>query len=622
MPGGAGLLPVSRAAAPLQWLAMGLLALGLLGLSPTLTLSLLAFGLAVLTALKLREARRIEERRVVALLQLVCAGLLAALRPELGPSLLQGLAILLALAGLLALELGAGPDWKVLLRRSLQVLLAALPIALVLFLLLPRMMPFGTLGWGQGMGAVTGLSDSMEPGAIARLAVSRQPAARVAFPAGGGPPPMDQRYWRVLVHDLFDGRSWRSTTPRDVLRPPGPSTTPYPPAGPEEGLQLWLTEASGLAAVPWSGQGRPLSPELRQRRNGELLSRAAGSQRRVYSLTDSPTTDDWRRQPPGLIDLALPWGENPRLQSLAAGWQRLGSGRARLEAAERWFRDQPFRYTLEPGPLPRRAPLDHFLFETRLGFCGHYASAFTTLMRAAGVPARVVSGYRGGQWVQPLGGTGYVDLRQADAHAWSEVWLEGEGWHRVDPTAWAAGDPLANGAAAASRQAGSGPWNWLQRQWWGLDVAWARWWLGYDSERQDAVISRLLGPHRQWLGVVVLLAVGVSLAAGLGGLGWLGRRRRGDPLRVELERTLRVLARQGVEPQPGETLPAFARRLEQLRPPLADPLSAFVALYQSHRFAPVPGRNGRREAQRLGRALRRSLRGGIRRGEAIQRDSS
>ncbi|MDM7952357.1 MAG: transglutaminaseTgpA domain-containing protein [Cyanobium sp. CZS 25K] len=612
--------PMSRAAAPLQWLTMGLLAVGLLGLSPALSLSLLAFGLAVLTALKLREARRIEERRVVALLQLVCAGLLAALRPELGPSLLQGLAILMALAGLLALELGAGPDWKALLRRSLQVLLAALPIALVLFLLLPRLTPFSNLGTGHGMGAVTGLSDSMEPGSIAKLSVSREAAARVAFPLGGGPPPLEQRYWRVLVHERFDGRSWRSAEPPFARPAAGQPTPAPPPPAPGEGIQLWLTEPSGLSTVPWSGAGRPLSADLNLQRSGELLNRAPGSQRRVYALTRTAEPGDWRSVPPGPSDLLLPRGENPKLEALAGEWRRLGSERERLNAAGSWFRAQPFRYSLEPGALPRQAPLDHFLFETRLGFCGHYASAFTTLMRAAGVPARVVSGYRGGQWVQPVGGTGYIDLRQADAHAWSEVWLQGEGWRRVDPTAWADGDPLASATAGAGSLAGAGgPWDWLQQQWWGLDIAWARWWLGYDSEQQQALVARLLGKQRHLLGLVVLLAVAISLAASLGGLGWLGRRRSGDPLRLELERTLRAFARQGMAPQAGETLAGFAQRLTRRWPELAGPLGDFVEQYQGQRFASTPSRSGRREAQRLGRVLRRSLNTGIQSKEAVQR---
>jgi protein-glutamine gamma-glutamyltransferase len=233
----------------------------------------------------------------------------------------------------------------------------------------------------------------------------------------------------------------------------------------------------------------------------------------------------------------------------------------------------------------------------------------------------VVSGYRGGQWVQPVGGTGYVDLRQADAHAWSEVWLDGEGWRRIDPTAWAQGDPLARSAASgAGSHAGGGPLDWLQQQWWGLDIAWARWWLGYDSEQQQALVARLLGEQRHLLGVVVLLAVAVSLAAGLGGLGWLGRRRRGDPLRLELERTLRAFARQGMVPEAGETLAGFAQRLGQRWPALSGPLEAFVAHYQRQRFADAQGQRGRRQAHRLGRALRRSIRTGMQSQEAVQRE--
>ncbi len=613
---------MSGNAVRLQWITMALLGVGLLGLAPNQTLSLLAFGLAILTALKLREARSLQERRVVALLQLIGAGVQAAIRPELGPSLLQGLATLFGLAGLLALELGAGPDWKALLRRSLQVLVAALPIALVLFLLLPRLMPFTALAWGPGVGAVTGLSDTMEPGAIARLGVSRAGAARVAFPGGGGPPPEERRYWRVLVHERFDGERWLSDPPRPGRSPA--LSAPAPAGGSGAGpIQLWLTEPSGLVAVPWSGQGQPLSPELRLRRNGELWNRAPGSQRRVYALTDAATPDDWRRQPPAPLNLEVPLGQNPRLEALAAGWARLGNDRARLRGAEQWFRSQPFRYTLEPGPLPRQAPLDSFLFETRAGFCGHYASAFTTLMRAAGVPARVVSGYRGGQWVQPLGGTGYLDLRQANAHAWSEVWLDGAGWQRVDPTPWAVGgSQAAVGRSGAARADGSA-WGWVQQQWWGLDVAWARWWLGYDREQQEALINRLLGEHRQWLGMVVLLAVAAALAMGVTGMGWLRRRHRsGDPLRQELDRTLRVFARHGMAPCQGETLLGFSQRLEERWPELAEPLADFVRLYQEQRFAPAPGRPKRGEVRRLGRQLRRPFRAGAATPEAVQRRGS
>jgi transglutaminase-like putative cysteine protease len=619
----------------LQVVALVLLALGLPGLQPGFLLSWLAVGLVVLAGLKLREARRIEERRLVALLQLVCAGLLAALQPDLAPSLLQLLSVVVALAGLLALESGAAPGWSLLLRRSLQVISAALPMALSLFLLVPRLGPFTAVGGlGSGLG-VSGLSASLAPGSIAALVSSDAAAARVSF-ARGRRPPVGQRYWRVLVHDRFDGEHWTSSTEErleaalarqeagaapggDPLADPladhqalvDPSLDPRMigapgrsdgggdarasggSAGPPR--ELWLSEPSALRAVPWSGDGLPLGRELHRDRQGVLRHGGSPAQRRLYGIAAGPAPEAaaaaWQQQPPGPFDQQLPWGANPRLEALAADWARRGPAPARLAAAAAWFRSQPFRYSQRPGALPAQAPLDAFLFERRLGFCGHYASAFTTLMRAAGVPARVVSGYRGGIWVEPLGGPPYLDLRQSDAHAWSEVWLEGEGWRRVDPTAWVAD---AEGAGGGERQ--RGPATWLVRQWWGLDLAWGRWWLGFDRGSQQALLGRLLGGRRELVGVVVLGSLALGLAGGLAGLRWLGGLAAAVPVadgapRRELERSLALLARHGLEPRPGETLPRFAERLVLVDPELAAAVAALVAPYQRWRYGP-----GREEA--------------------------
>ncbi len=600
---------------------MAVLAAGLAGLPFDQPLGALAGMLALLTALKLREARRLGERRLVGLLQLVTVGLLAALRPELAPSLLQALAGLLAVAGLLALEMEKAPLWRVLLRRSLVVVAAALPMALALFLLVPRLAPLVPLPLQRGAAAVTGLSPSLEPGAIAELASSEAPAARVAFPSGG-PPPLRERYWRVLVHDRFDGRRWSGAT--EEGNAPAAASGEEPTAGEPApaGLrpsQIWLEEPSGLATVPWSGRGRPLGREVSLEPRGELRHRAASNRRRLYAVADDVREPAWRRRPPTAADLALPRGADPRLERLAAGWARGGPPRARVAEAERWFRRQPFRYSLQPGALPDRSPLDVFLFERRLGFCGHYASAFTALMRAAGVPARVVSGYRGGDWVVPVGSTGYLDLRRGDAHAWSEVWLAGEGWRRVDPTTWIAGGDLPGEAAAGGPGGGGaesgawglrrgGPLGWIVRQWWGLDLAWARWWLGFDGAGQEALLRRLMGERREGLGLVVLAASALGLAVGVAALGWLrGRREATDPLRRELERLLLACRRQGMAPQAGETLPAFAARLERRWPQLATELRCFVAIYQQQRFAPdLPGKGMlRRQRRRLDRRLRR-----------------
>ena len=357
--------------------------------------------------------------------------------------------------------------------------------------------------------------------------------------------------------------------------------------------------------MPWSGGGRPLGRELRLDPSGELQHRGPRDQRRVYQLAAGPDPAAWQMRPPTPLDLSLPRGLNPRLEALGAGWAVLATPEQRLQAARAWFLSRDFRYSLRPGALPLQAPFDAFLFDKRIGFCGHYASSFTALMRAAGVPARVVSGYRGGRWVEPIGGDGYLDLRQTDAHAWSEVWLPGQGWLAVDPSTWIRG--LAPGE---SLPRGGGPLEWLRRQWWGLDITWTRLWLGFDRDSQASFLRRLLGPALPWLGTIVLVALGLALAAAVAVLQALQRRSAADRDRRELERLLRLLERRGLAPAPGETLQRFAERLERRWPDLTPDLQPFVSLYLRQRFAPgasgvAPPRQLARHRRSLGRTLQR-----------------
>jgi len=594
-------LPAFGAAAALQWLALLLLLLAMTELQITSLYGGIAIALAVLTALKLWEARSLAERRLVSLLQLVCIGLVAAQRPELAASLLQLVVTLLALAGLLALELGEGLGWRVLLRRSLQVVAAALPVALVLFLLVPRLAPFSTLPIARGVAAVVGLSEQLDPGGIAELAAVDAPAARVVF-AAGQPPPAEQRYWRVLVHDRFDGRRWDRSAPPplprgDVRELPG---APVVLAG---SSQLWMASPSRVEALPWGGGGRPLGRELLLDPRGELMVRTPSDQRRVYGIADPQAAALWRSRQPTAVDLALPLGSNPRLEALGAGWGRLPTPQQRLQAARDWFAAGGFRYTLQPGTLPDRAPFDAFLFERREGFCGHYASSLAALLRAAGVPARVVSGYQGGRWVVPLGGEGYLDLRQSDAHAWTELWLPDQGWVAVDPTSW-----IAPEGQSQPRRTGWGVLDWLRQQWWGLDIVWTRWWLGFDRDSQQSLLRNLLGPLLPWLGVVLLVAIGLALVGSLALLRLLQGRGQGDPARRQLERLLGLLARRGLVPEAGETLHAFLARVERRLPSLAPQLQDFLDLYLQGRFAPAAPAGVarlRRLRRLLGRRLRR-----------------
>jgi transglutaminase-like putative cysteine protease len=513
----------------------------------------------------------------------------------------------------------------------------------VLFLLFLRLGPFTNLGGlGQfGAAATTGLSTTLEPGTIATLTQDRSPAARVAFP-GGGPPPASQRLWRVLVHSQFDGQSWRSlnTSPAGASTdgtgafgerdPAAIDASTDPNIGgpqPPEATQVWMSEPNNFAEVPWSGSGLPLDRQLKRDGQGQLRYVGSVGVRKLYSLAAETTAAAWRRQAPTAQDLQMTAGTNPRLETLSATWRRQAASDANATSgartasdakvvalAEAWFRQQGFRYSLNNPLLPQTAPLDALLFERRQGFCGHYASALSALMRAAGVPARVVSGYRGGTWVVPLGGSAFLDLRQSDAHAWSEVWIAGEGWRTLDPTLWVMGgptlgDPSSPSAAAAAADRAN-PLDWMARQWWGLDLAWGQWWLGFDQRSQELLLQRLLGPYRDWAGALLLVAVALTLALGLTVYGWLRRRGEGDRLQQELNQLLRSCARSGLVPQPGETLGQFGRRLRQARPLLGPELEDFVGLLQQLRYGRPQG--SRRQMivrlERCGQSLRQQLR--------------
>jgi transglutaminase-like putative cysteine protease len=376
---------------------------------------------------------------------------------------------------------------------------------------------------------------------------------------------------------------------------------------------VWLTEPSPIERLPWNGFGSPSSRQMRVTDRGELSHRGPRGQRRAYAITEAPPAVVWQKERPSPELLTLPKGTNPRLEALGASWAS-GPPLERVQRLEGWMRSQPFRYTRQPGLLPDAAPMDAFLFERRSGFCGHYASAVSALLRTAGLPARVVSGYQGGSWVQPVSGPGYLDLRQSQAHAWSEVWIEGMGWLSLDPSGWIAGetDNLPPATAAGVVGLGRDPLQWLERQWWGLDLAWTRWWLGYDARSQEALLQRLLGDRRDALGVLLLGAMALTLAGGLALLTWLRRRGEGDPQRRELDRCLLAFARQGWMPQAGETLPRLAARLRQRWPDLDPELEHFVLRYEAQRFGDPTARPGvaalRRSRRRLLRRWRQLAR--------------
>ena len=443
------------------------------------------------------------------------------------------------------------------------MLLQALPLAVVLFVLVPRVAPLWNMQLDSGQ-ARTGMSDSMSPGQVSRLTESSELAFRVQFQ--GTPPPPDQRYWRGLTYAYFDGTTWRQA------RPPGWSDAdtfydgrgPAPPwyrglraadRGPaweyrvimEPSQQRWLY----ALAVPFTDlDGQGLARDLRLVADNPVSGSYGYRVRSVPAAAEGLDLNGPERR----LMLDLPDTGNRRARDLAASWrQRYRDDRDLVQAALRYFREQPFHYTLEPPRLSGDT-VDGFLFNTRRGFCEHYASSFTFLMRAAGIPARVVAGYQGGE---PNGD--YLQIRQYDAHAWTEVWLNGR-WVRVDPTGAVAPERielglrgLVEGRADAGGDAVAGalgrlPVLFRVQQWMDyVDFNWQKWVLGYRQEDQRALIERLLGAFTPTRVALALLGAVLLVTAVLAVL-VLARRRDAParPLEREFARLRRGLARRGL----------------------------------------------------------------------------
>ncbi|MBW0167518.1 MAG: DUF3488 and transglutaminase-like domain-containing protein [Vulcanococcus sp.] len=574
-----------------------LLTLGLLGAwlatTPLGDRSTWLFSLAnllwLMAALKLLEAGSVASKRRAALVQLIGIGLAGVLSQNLAASLMQAASALLVVAALLSLE--AGPErLQGLIRRSLALLAVLLPVVLLAFLLLPRLPALWSLP-GNSVGK-SGLSEQLRPGELASLVQSGGLAARVELP--GGLPTPEQRYWRVLVHQQFDGHGWTGVVPPALLEQTEDTEGAV--------IQRWLVEPSGLPWRPWSGTGLPaVAAELDLTRAGALWAGQAGAERQLYAIHSTSSAERWRFAAPTSLDLAFPQGSNPQLEALGARWGREGStAEQRLQLAQAWFERQGFSYSLEPGQLPAWAPLDAFLFERRVGFCEHYAASFSALMRAAGVPARVVVGYQGGRWQTPIAGTPYLQLEQSDAHAWSEIWLEGKGWVEVDPTGWIAPERIRQSLAASlnaserQRLTSTAPPHWIQAladQWEGLDTRWQVWVMQFDSSSQSALLPRWL--QGQWQGLAAVLGIGLSLGAAVVVVLTLEPSTpKHDPLRQALERCLQPLAQMGLQPQSGETLQQFCRRVWTQEPGLEPVLMALLSSYNQARFSTEPSAKG------------------------------
>lgn len=500
----------------------------------------------------------------------------------------------------LARDTGPGSPaepWQRAVLRSIRLIVYGIPLAALLFVLFPRLA--GPL-WGLPADhlARTGLSDRMAPGSIGELSLSDEVVFRVDF--DGAIPPPEKRYWRGPVLSRFDGREWslamhRPTTPSAV----GPGEVVDYTVTLEPHDTPWLFALELPSALPRveggaTGGANPAEPLAGLTSSQQLIARAPVTQplryRQQSRLLDRYPAD---RPDDVVANLRLPRTpgfNNPRTVEFA---RALRAGQpddeAFIGAVLSRFNREPFVYTLSP-PLLDRNPVDAFLFDSRSGFCEHYASAFVVLMRAAGIPARVVTGYQGGE-INPSGG--YMIVRQSDAHAWAEVLVVGE-WRRFDPTAAVAPSRIRLGLGGALPDALGVPLlsrldaGWLksvQLAWDAVNHDWRRRVIGFNYTAQRELFQEWkLDGFAPWQ-LAVLVSTLALAWTGLALL-WLGRRRRVDRATALWQAYCARLARAGLTRHGYEGPVAFCTRAGEQWVTLGPQMQAIGETYATLRYGP------------------------------------
>ena len=468
--------------------------------------------------------------------------------------------------------------WQLQLKRALLQCILALPIVILLFLIIPKLQPIWPLP--ESKHAKTGLSEKMTPGEIARLTQSSELAFRATF--NGEFPTMTQRYWRALVLEDFDGESWQISPQRHLLKQQqlqrkeslslnytGNFYTYEMLVEPTQ--QPWLYSldvAKPRTRDLWLSDDYQLQHHRPVRTPFHYLVNS------YYNLPLREGGSDIIKQ----LNLQLPATGNAKARQWVAEMQKKHpTPTAFIAAVKQYFRQGGFRYTLRPAPMPVDS-IDQLLFQYRAGFCAHYASAAAFMMREAGIPARVVTGYLGGEEHQ----AGYLSVYQYDAHAWIEIWQDNTGWQRLDVTALVAPDRARYGLAQAVAYENS----FLADRFFALaklkdmplvnllritladaDYLWSRWLLGFDQRNQLNFFESMVGN----LSPLRVAGLTLSFMMGVGLLLFIFQFRIwfpkiDDPLLHAYGKTLAQLHKKGVVKPVGVAPFTFALQVQQQTP--------------------------------------------------------
>ncbi len=520
--------------------------------------------LAVMAALKLLETRQRRDQFVLLFISifLIMSSLLREQFIWSLPYLLAGTA--LTMTAWLRMSIGTTVGFRQSFAVAGRLMLYSLPLAVAMWVFFPRIAtPFWSVPIDTST-ATSGLNDRMSPGDISSLSLSDAVAFRATFQ--GAVPPPNQRYWRGLVLHRFNGRTWSGSEPipdfraRDTLIVSGEPVRYQVILEPTR--QHWVFALD--IPYEWSAMDDTFMGPQKQ------LSRVRPiDQRLAYEVTSYPRFQSDVERPPARWFWEVRDDANPQTAELARRMRAdAGNDNDYISAVLQMFHEQEFYYTLEPPALGSN-PVDRFLFDTRRGFCEHYASAFAVMMRTAGIPSRIVLGYQGGE-MNSFGN--YMIVRQSDAHAWTEVWLPGQGWLRVDPTAAVAPERIESGMSGARFSALGESWGlsattrWLyelEMTWDALNAEWNEWILGYGPEKQERFVEWLGLADPDWRKMMLTMMTCIALILSVISLVLLRRYRAPKP-DAAAQLFQRFTRKVGVSPEVGETPQTYARRITDM----------------------------------------------------------
>lgn len=558
------------------------------GISATVTLLIVGFGLKVIELYKQRDSYVI----------LFVAYLVTATQFLFSQNMLMAVYIFLTLTivttALLNANLNRDMRFFSAFKRVFWMLLPAYPLMIVLFIGMPRLGPIWDVGLDKSM-AKTGLSDSMSPGDITRLTRSAEVAFRVSFDERA--PSQTQLYWRAIVLNDFDGRRWfNDEGPLKV----DAETIIAPNSVDGVNSPIWhyelILEPTQRQYIPTLDYLSFWDKQLFAHSDFTLTSKTAQTSRNQFSLSSQMRAIEQDRKSDSFArELQLPQG-NDRAKDLARRWLReTGNPNDFIARIEKYF-NQEFSYSLEPPGLGLDS-VSEFLFDSKVGFCGHFAGATVFLLREAGIPARVVTGYQGGEW---NAFQNYYVVRQYDAHAWVEAWLPEKGWVRLDPTAWVAPERVQAPAedTLSKDQAflkdnlfmgwgltGNGLIANVRMRLEAINYGWHRWVLNYHHQQKN-VLQQLLGSF-SITKLALFIFVPFCAVIGFTVLMLLRNARKVtiDPLNKQLQRLSIYFSDFGFERSKGETIGNYCHRLANKYPTMAVSLAELSQLFEKVQYA-------------------------------------